>query len=105
MTTLQFHRLIRSARKAGVSTIPQIEVLATIAMQDDATHLSDKALAARCGLSRTGAAHITRRLHALEFIDRHVTQSKLDDARISLSPLGRAWFESIGISCPVISRP
>ena len=98
MSPQKFHRLVTSARKAGVVTLSQIEVLATIALHDGP--LSDARIAALCGISRTGACHITRRLHRLEFIDRHVTQSKLPDARITLSPLGRAWLESVGITNP-----
>ena len=98
MTPQKFQRLITSARKAGVVTLSQIEVLATIATHDGPTPLSDKTIAARCGISRTGVCHITRRLQSLEFVTRHVTQSKLPDARITLSPLGRAWFESVGIA-------
>jgi DNA-binding MarR family transcriptional regulator len=96
-------RLISLSRRAGIVTLAQFEVLAFIAEHDGP--LDDSKIAARCGISRTGSLHITRRLHKLEFIERHVTQTRYADGRITLSPLGRAWFESVGISTPVTIQP
>ena len=103
MTPQKFHKLVTSARKAGIISLSQVEVLAAIALHGGS--INHAALAAQCGISRTGAAHITRRLHALEFIDRHVTQSNRADARITLSHLGRAWLESVGISLSETTTP
>lgn len=96
MNPAKFERLVSSARKAGISTLSQLSCLIYIANRGGSiTHCQ---LSAGCKISRTGACHMTRRLHELEFITRVVSHGRNDDAEISLSPLGRAWLESVSIT-------
>lgn len=96
MNPAQFQRLVTSARKAGIATLSQLSCLLYIARHGGSIPHSE--IATHCAISRTGACHMTRRLHELEFITRIVTHRTIDNAQISLSPLGRAWLESVGIS-------
>jgi DNA-binding MarR family transcriptional regulator len=96
MNPAKFERLVSSARKAGIATLAQLSCLIYIANHGGG--INHYQMAADCRLSRTGACHMTRRLHELEFITRVTGPGQTNEVEISLSPLGRAWLESVGIS-------
>lgn len=96
MTPEKFTRLVASARKAGIVTISQLACIIHLYSHGTVTYIT---LCAHCRISRTGAAHMTRHLADLEFIavSTHTPGSHAP-RQISLTPLGRAWLESVGIS-------
>ena len=93
-------RLISLSRRAGIVTLTQFEVLAYIATNPgEVTHCD---IYNACGLSKNSGSKIAQTLEGLEFVTRRITPAKSGcpepSVFIAISPLGRAWLASVGVT-------
>ena len=100
MTPHDLQRLIRRSRLAGIATLTQFEVLAFIAGSPGEVTHHDIYLA--CNLSTNAGQQIALALESRELVTRRITPAKSGRPEpsvfVSISPLGSAWLESVGVT-------